>query len=83
MFAHAAGVRFCGLALSSYTVSGTATISGIMVNGQAPTPRTAIIPAYPQVLIVLVDDTWKAVTGITITTAGLRGISLWGLYYYA
>lgn len=54
-----------------------------MVNGQAPTPRTAIIPAYPQVLIVLVDDTWKAVTGITITTAGLRGISLWGLYYYA
>lgn len=53
-----------------------------MANGVAPTPRTAILPPYPQVLTLLMDDTWQAVTGITITTAGLRGVSLWGLYYY-
>jgi hypothetical protein len=77
----AGGVRLCGLALSSYSVLGNATITGSTVNGAVPTPATAMLPAYPGVLIVSVDATWQAVTNITITTAGLRGVSLWGLYY--
>ena len=78
---HVGGVKLCGLALSSYSVVGNTTVTGITVNGAVPTPATAMLPAFPQVLIVSVDDTWQAVTGITLSTVGLRGVSLWGLYF--
>lgn len=79
----AGGVRLCGLALSSYTVAGTALISGTTAGGATPTPVTAAIPTYPKVTVVLLDDSWQKVTGAAISTVGLRGISLWGLYYYS
>ncbi len=79
---HAGGVKLCGLALSSYSVSGTATISGSTFNGGVPNPIPAILPAYPTIAVVLLDNTWVGVNSITITTAGLRGVDLWGIYYY-
>lgn len=79
---HAGGVKVCGLALSSYSVAGTATVSGSTFNGGVPNPIPAFLPAYPTIAVVLMDNTWVGVNSITITTAGLRGVDLWGIYYY-
>ena len=79
---HAGGVKLCGLALSSYSVAGTLTVSGSTFNGGVPNPIPATLPAYPTITVVLMDSSWVGVNSITITTAGLRGVDLWGIYYY-
>ncbi|BDA51020.1 probable IgA FC receptor [Coccomyxa sp. Obi] len=76
------GVKVCGLALSSYSVAGTATISGNTFSGGFPNPIPAFLPAYPTIAVILMDNSWVGVNSITITTAGLRGVDLWGIYYY-
>jgi hypothetical protein len=61
------GVALCGIALSSYTAAGTATITGTSATGASVTAAMAGIPAYPAAVIVVLDSTWQAATSLTIT----------------
>lgn len=81
--ANPGGNAMCGIALSSYSAAGQAKLSGTSTSGKPVTVVTVNIPAYPDSSYVVLDSTWQGIMSLTVATNGLKGISLWAVYYYS
>lgn len=75
------GVTLFAISIASYTAGGSLDISGTTAGGAPPNPFTITAPPFPNIVTVLLDQSWQGVSSVVLTTQGLRGPNLFELNY--